>query len=167
MSGAFLHTLFDIAAWLAAAVAVYWMSRQELRFPAQSFELPYIAALVFGAGLGASSALPRIGATLRPVAKGLVKGMLVAVEGLQRIVAEASAQGYVALDTETDCIDCIIAKLAGISLATAPNTACYIPVGHSGGDLYSETPNQLPQVLLGNGRCTSLSARLQLRPRAP
>jgi len=46
----------------------------------------------FGAGLGASSALPRIGATLRPVAKGLVKGMLVAVEGLQRIVAEASAQ---------------------------------------------------------------------------
>ena len=28
------------------------------------------------------------------------------------------AQGFVAIDTETDCIDCIIAKLAGISLAT-------------------------------------------------
>lgn len=53
MSGAFLHTLFDIAAWLAAAVAMYWLSRQRLAFPTQSFELPYIAALVFGAGLGA------------------------------------------------------------------------------------------------------------------
>ncbi|MBR0990862.1 prolipoprotein diacylglyceryl transferase [Bradyrhizobium japonicum] len=53
MSGAFLHTIFDILAWLAAAAAVYWLSRQRLRFPAQSFELPYIAALVFGAGLGA------------------------------------------------------------------------------------------------------------------
>ena len=55
---------------------------------------------------------------------------------LDRWIAEATAQGYVAIDTETDCIDCIIAKLAGISLATAPNRACYIPVGHSGGDLF-------------------------------
>jgi DNA polymerase-1 len=62
---------------------------------------------------------------------------------LDRWIAEARAQGYVAIDTETDCIDCIIAKLAGISLATAPNNACYIPVGHSGADLYSDAPNQL------------------------
>lgn len=53
MGGALLHTLFDIAAWLAAAAAVYWLARQGLQFPAQSFEMPYIAALVFGAGLGA------------------------------------------------------------------------------------------------------------------
>ena len=32
----------------------------------------------------------------------------------------ARAQGYVALDTETDCIDCIIARLAGVSLAFGP-----------------------------------------------
>ena len=63
---------------------------------------------------------------------------------LDRWIAEATAQGYLALDTETDCIDCIIARLAGISLATAPNKACYIPVGHSGADLYSDAPNQLP-----------------------
>ena len=67
---------------------------------------------------------------------------------LDRWIAEATAQGYVALDTETDCIDCIIAKLAGISLATAPNRACYIPVGHIGGDLYAEAPNQLPEALV-------------------
>ena len=59
---------------------------------------------------------------------------------LDRWIAEAAAQGFVAIDTETDCIDCIIAKLAGVSLATAPNRACYVPVGHSGGDLLSEAP---------------------------
>jgi DNA polymerase-1 len=68
---------------------------------------------------------------------------------LDRWIAEARAQGYVALDTETDCIDCIIARLAGISIATAPNRACYIPVGHSGADLYSDAPSQLPpQIVL-------------------
>ena len=67
---------------------------------------------------------------------------------LDRWIAEATAQGYVAIDTETDCIDCIIAKLAGISLATAPNNACYIPVGHVGGDLYSDAPSQLPETLV-------------------
>ena len=67
---------------------------------------------------------------------------------LDRWIAEAASQGYVAIDTETDCIDCMIARLAGVSLATAPNKACYIPVGHSGADLYSDAPNQLPQELV-------------------
>ncbi|MFL6752798.1 MAG: DNA polymerase I [Sphingomicrobium sp.] len=67
---------------------------------------------------------------------------------LDRWIAEAGSQGYVAIDTETDCIDCIIAKLAGVSLATAPNRACYVPVGHSGADLYSDAPNQLPLELV-------------------
>jgi DNA polymerase-1 len=67
---------------------------------------------------------------------------------LDRWIADARAQGYVAIDTETDCIDCIIAKLAGISLAIAPNRACYVPVGHSGADLYSDAPNQLPEALV-------------------
>ncbi|QDP22940.1 prolipoprotein diacylglyceryl transferase [Bradyrhizobium cosmicum] len=53
MSGAFLHTSFDIAAWLAAGAAAYWVTRRDLRFPAQSFELPYVATLMFGAGVGA------------------------------------------------------------------------------------------------------------------
>ena len=53
---------------------------------------------------------------------------------LDRWIDEAPTQGYVAVDTETDCIDCIIAEFAGMSLATAPNRACYIPVGHIGAD---------------------------------
>jgi DNA polymerase-1 len=67
---------------------------------------------------------------------------------LDRWIAEARSQGYVAVDTETDCIDCIIAKLAGVSLATGPNKACYIPVGHVGGDLLSQTPDQLALQLV-------------------
>jgi DNA polymerase-1 len=67
---------------------------------------------------------------------------------LDRWIAEATAQGYVALDTETDCIDCIVAKLAGVSLALSPNRACYIPVGHSGADLYSDAPSQLDERLV-------------------
>jgi DNA polymerase-1 len=69
-------------------------------------------------------------------------------EALDRWIAEARSVGRVAIDTETDCIDCIIARLAGISLATEPNRACYIPVGHSGADLYSDAPNQLPMTLV-------------------
>jgi DNA polymerase-1 len=70
------------------------------------------------------------------------------VESLDRWIVEATALGIVAVDTETDCIDCIIARLAGVSLATGPNRACYIPVGHSGADLYSDAPNQLPMALV-------------------
>src|SRR5688500_4623683 len=68
------------------------------------------------------------------------------LDALDRRSAEATAMGTVALDTETDCIDCVIARLVGISLATAPNRACYIPVGHTGGDLYSDAPSQLPMA---------------------
>jgi len=68
------------------------------------------------------------------------------LDALDRWIAEAAALGTVALDTETDCIDCVIARLVGISLATAPNKACYIPVGHTGGDLYSDAPSQLPMA---------------------
>src|SRR6201996_7477664 len=54
MSGTFLHTIFDIAAWLAAALAAWWLTHiRGVKFPSQSFELPYLAALVFGAGIGA------------------------------------------------------------------------------------------------------------------
>jgi DNA polymerase-1 len=67
---------------------------------------------------------------------------------LDRWIAEATALGYVAVDTETDCIDCVVARLVGVSLATAPNRACYIPVGHGSADLYSDAPSQLPMAIV-------------------
>ncbi len=71
---------------------------------------------------------------------------VISLDALDAWIAEARHQGYVAIDTETDCIDCIVARLAGISLATAPNKACYIPVGHSGADMFSDAPSQLPKA---------------------
>jgi DNA polymerase-1 len=65
------------------------------------------------------------------------------VDDLDRWIAEATAQGFVALDTETDNLDATRARLVGVSLATAPNRACYIPLGHGGGDLLSDAPDQI------------------------
>jgi DNA polymerase I len=53
------------------------------------------------------------------------------VAALRTWVAEASARGMVALDTETDGLDAMRAKLVGFSLATAPGRACYVPLRHT------------------------------------
>jgi len=73
---------------------------------------------------------------------------VVSEEALDRWIAEARHKGYVAIDTETDALDNMTARLVGISLATEPNKACYIPIGHGGGDLYSDAPKQLPADLV-------------------
>ncbi|MFN3287672.1 MAG: 5'-3' exonuclease H3TH domain-containing protein, partial [Sphingomonadaceae bacterium] len=58
--------------------------------------------------------------------------------------AEAARRGVVALDTETTALDAVSAGLVGISLALAPGLACYIPVGHTGGEgLLADRPAQL------------------------
>ncbi|WP_417726899.1 DNA polymerase I [Roseovarius sp.] len=48
-------------------------------------------------------------------------------------IAAIRAQGYVAIDTETTSLNEMQADLVGISLATAPGRACYIPLGHMDG----------------------------------
>jgi len=55
-------------------------------------------------------------------------------DALERWVERIRAQGYVALDSETTSLDPMQANVAGISLATEPGQACYIPVGHRAGD---------------------------------
>ena len=69
-------------------------------------------------------------------------------EALDRWIAEASRNGLVALDTETDGYDCVTAKLVGISLSTECGKACYIPLEHGGHDLLSERPGQLSAELV-------------------
>jgi DNA polymerase I len=69
------------------------------------------------------------------------------LEALDRWIAEARAQGFAAVDTETDSKDSIHAGLVGVSLALQPNKACYIPLGHGGGDLLGgDFPAQIPLV---------------------
>ncbi|MGC2854973.1 DNA polymerase I [Novispirillum sp. DQ9] len=49
---------------------------------------------------------------------------------LRRWVAEATAAGAVAIDTETDALDARRCRMVGFSLATAPGRACYVPLRH-------------------------------------
>ena len=57
---------------------------------------------------------------------------------LEAWIAAAYETGYIAVDTETDSLDSMQANLVGVSLATAPAKACYIPIGHkaAGGGLF-------------------------------
>ncbi|MGR3571611.1 DNA polymerase I [Brevirhabdus sp.] len=49
---------------------------------------------------------------------------------LQVWIDRIAAQGFVAVDTETTSLNDMRAELVGISLATAPGQACYIPLAH-------------------------------------
>ncbi|MGA9658445.1 MAG: DNA polymerase I [Asticcacaulis sp.] len=50
---------------------------------------------------------------------------------LEAWVGRAYAAQVVAIDTETDSLSATHSGLVGISLATGPNEACYIPLGHA------------------------------------
>ena len=51
-------------------------------------------------------------------------------EALTAWVAEAMTCGRVAMDTETDGLDAMRARLVGFSMATAAGRACYVPLAH-------------------------------------
>ncbi|PVE25078.1 DNA polymerase I [Microvirga sp. KLBC 81] len=52
------------------------------------------------------------------------------LDRLKEWVAQAQAQGYVAVDTETSDLDATQADLVGFSLALEPGKACYVPLQH-------------------------------------
>ncbi len=61
------------------------------------------------------------------------------IKDLERWIAEATNEGVVAVDTETDALDSMQAGLVGVSLSTQPGKACYIPLAHTsaeGGGLF-------------------------------
>jgi DNA polymerase I len=76
--------------------------------------------------------------------------MVTTANRLQHWIDEATKQGFVAVDTETTSLDAMQANLVGVSLATAPGKACYIPLGHTGTgglgglDLDGSIPDQIP-----------------------
>jgi prolipoprotein diacylglyceryltransferase len=134
MSGAALHTVFDVAAWLAAGLAARWLSRREgIHFPAQSLELRYIAALVFGAGLGAY-----LFGTLNLWFSGL--------SGIARSIEGALAGGIVAVE--------LYKWIHGIRLRTGARFALPLAIGIAIGrlgcffagldDFTYGTPTELP-----------------------
>ena len=62
---------------------------------------------------------------------------------LDQWIAAARHQGWVAIDTETTAKDPMLAELVGVSMALAPNKACYVPLGHGGSDMFAEKPVQI------------------------
>jgi len=69
------------------------------------------------------------------------------LERLQAWIDKAFELGVVAVDTETDSLNALRARLVGVSLALAPGEACYIPIGHGGEELSlddEDVKRQLP-----------------------
>ncbi|GLH76989.1 hypothetical protein SSBR45G_18970 [Bradyrhizobium sp. SSBR45G] len=134
MDGAVLHAIFDLAAWLSAGTAGWWLTRVAgVSFPKQSTEWPYIAALLFGAGLGA-------------YLSGTLNLWLSGMTGLARSVEGALAGGIVAVE--------LYKWRRGIALRTGARfalpLAIGIAVGRIGcyaaglGDFTYGTPTALP-----------------------
>ena len=74
---------------------------------------------------------------------------ILTMERLEAWVAKVEAAPLAALDTETDSLDAIRARLIGISLAVGVGEAAYIPLAHS----YAGAPDQLtPEQVLGRLR---------------
>ncbi|MDQ2894010.1 MAG: DNA polymerase I, partial [Pseudomonadota bacterium] len=67
---------------------------------------------------------------------------VVDIDALDRLIAIARHQGWIAIDTETTGVDATRAELVGVSLALHPNLACYVPLGHGGSDMFAEVPPQ-------------------------
>jgi DNA polymerase-1 len=82
------------------------------------------AAAVAAAGLAAATAVPIN-----------IKGYET-VTGFERLdawIADIESTGRVAIDIEANALDPMQCELVGISLATAPAKACYIPLAHRSG----------------------------------
>ncbi|PKQ09862.1 MAG: DNA polymerase I [Alphaproteobacteria bacterium HGW-Alphaproteobacteria-12] len=57
-----------------------------------------------------------------------------ALPDLDTWIARGYEQGYLAVDTETDSLNPMQARLVGVSLSLRPGEACYIPLQHGAGD---------------------------------
>ena len=107
---------------------VAWLLKQGFRSTVARLGLDAPAA----APVEAKPAVePGLGLTPLPIKSGF--GPYVSVtsaEALRAWVAEAAAAGHVGMDTETDALDAMRARLIGLSLATAAGRACYVPLAH-------------------------------------
>ena len=68
------------------------------------------------------------------------------LDALDLWIARGFSARKLAFDTETTGLDAMQVDLVGISLATAPNQACYIPLGHGGTDMFAEKPEQIDRT---------------------
>ena len=135
MDGVVIHASFDVLAWIAAGAAALWLSRTgRVSFPVpQPLRFTYLAALVFGAGVGA-------------VAFGTANLGLSGLSGIARSIEGAVAGAILAIE--------IYKRMAGITLRTGARFALPFAVGVAVGrigcflsgldDFTYGTPTSLP-----------------------
>jgi DNA polymerase-1 len=66
------------------------------------------------------------------------------LDALRAFVDAARTAGVMALDTETTSLDALNASLTGVSMAIAPGRAAYLPLRHTGEDMLTPAPEQVP-----------------------
>ncbi len=151
MSGANIHAVFDVIAWVAAALSLYWVTRLSgWPFPAvPANDWRYIAVLVFGAGVGAlvlgtaNLWLSEESGVARSI-EGAIAGGILAVELYKRsahITARTGARFALplAVGVAVGRIGCYLAGLDDFTFGT-PTT---LPWGHDFGDGILRHPVQL------------------------
>jgi phosphatidylglycerol---prolipoprotein diacylglyceryl transferase len=150
MHSLLIHGAFDVLAWLAAGLAALWLTRVEkIAFPAVTTDLPYLAAILLGAGLGAYafgttnlwlSGMPGVARSI----EGAVAGGIMAVELYKRASHIRTRTGArfalpFCVGVAVGRIGCYLAGLDDFTYGT-PTT---LPWGHDFGDGIARHPVQL------------------------
>ena len=150
MNGAVIHTLFDLLAWLCAGAAGWALSRANIvrTVPAAS-QMPYMAAVLFGAGVGAYvfgtvNMLLSGRAELARSIEGAVAGGIIAVELYKHIAGITARTGArfalpFALGVAIGRLGCYFAGLDDFTYGTPTE----LPWGHDFGDGVPRHPVQL------------------------
>src|SRR5437764_1047044 len=170
MSGTLIHVVFDAIAWLAAGLSLVWLRRSHVRFPpAPPGDLPYLAALIFGAGMGAFafgtanmwlSNQPGLARSI----EGAVAGGILAVELYKRSAGVRGRTGArfalpLAVGVAVGRIGCFFAGLDDFTYGTPT----MLPWGHDFGDGLRRHPVQLYEALSMAAMLVVLLWRLKRR----
>jgi DNA polymerase I len=91
---------------------------------------------------GTNSTAAEINPAPQPAAVALAREYetILSWDRLDHWLAQLLAAKLVAVDTETDSLDAMRARIVGISFAVEPGRAAYVPLAHS----YGDAPTQLP-----------------------
>jgi prolipoprotein diacylglyceryltransferase len=151
MDGGLIHIVMDIVAWIVGGLSLLWVKRRVIMTPAPpaARDLSYVAALIFGAGVGAVLAgtanlwLSHQPGIARSI-EGAIAGGIVAVELYKwraGIDARTGARFALplALGIAVGRIGCFLAGLDDFTYGTPT----VLPWGHDFGDGIFRHPVQL------------------------
>ncbi len=151
MNGTPLHIAFDAVAWLAAGLSLFWLTKcTNVRFPAApTGDLTFIAALIFGAGIGAvlfgtaNLWLSHQAGIARSI-EGAIAGAIVAVELYKRLAGISARTGArfalpLVVGVAVGRIGCFLSGVEDFTHGTPTS----LPWGHDFGDGITRHPVQL------------------------